>query len=760
MTVTRTNPRAYRAVHAALLGALVAAYAAPSAAFEVDLFDTPIRIDNLFTVGGMWRTQDRDHRLIGKSTLYRLLNPGTNEGLCVSRDLPNGDRGDTGPNSARNMNNFHGDTCTTSGGTAGVPAQPNLDYVAAPGSFSPNGDNGNLNFEKYDIVQATAKLTSDISFSFHEFNVFVRPIYFFDANYSNDFIEDHPDVTLQPRETAFNPKGEDLIGSRFDVLDYNISKVFNVLDRDVSVKIGNQVLNWGESALLFLNSLNSINPANATRARIPGFDLKEAFQPQGMVVLSTDIIDNVSVESFYQYEWKPLVLDPVGSYFSVSDTLGAGGQYAMLSFGKAPEDPLNLYQPYRNDGAENSSTPNTADDDPIGLLGSFAGRTIYRNFDEEAKRRPDDGGQYGAALKFFLEDFNNGTELSFYAANYHSRLPVVSAIATDATCLDSAQGAASLPGNCGYTGPYVAATKEPVPVDSAQLVVEYPENIKLYGVSFNTTVGDFALSGEYAHRPNLPIQIHTVDLTYAALQPAFPAGDISVGPAGTIPGRRSAVPSFLTQYRGFTCTTNANCIQPGQYIRGYESLKVGQTGITVLRLIGGDNPIGASQMTILTEMGWTHVYGMPGLDEIQFQGAGADTHISNGGDGSIGINPRPVANNAFHEGLRQNPTAADPDAFGDANSFGYRIINLNRWDSALFGANFETLSIIQHDVKGTTPGIGGNFVEGRRQFAFGLRADYLSTYIAEIRYTWFTGAGAANSTIDRDNVFVTVGVQF
>lgn len=774
MTVTRSKPRAIRAPHAAALGVLLAAVATPAAAFEFELFETPIRVDNLFTVGAMWRTQDRASYLIGKSTLHRLLNPGSTQGLCVSRD---DDDGVSGPDPDPTANRYTGTTCTTSTSTE------NLRYVNAPGAFSPNGDNGNLNFAKHDIVHATAKLTSDISFSFKDYNIFIRPIYMFDANYANDFVELHPDTTLQPAESDYPDAGVDLVGKRFAVLDYNISRVFTIGERDVSIKVGNQVLNWGESALLFLNSLNTINAPDATRARVPGFDLKEAFQPQGMVVLSTDIIENVSLETFYQYEWKPLLIDPVGSFFSVSDTLGAGGRYAMLSFGKAPEDPLNLYRPYLNDGAADNEGPppggpDLNNDDPIGVLGSSAGRTIYRNSAEEAARRPDDGGQYGAAFKLFLEDFNNGTELAFYAANYHSRLPVVSAIAAQRTCLVGATGAPSLGVDCGFTAPYTPAAEEPIPVDTMSLIVEYPEDIKLYGVSFNTTIGDYALSGEYAFRENLPIQIHTVDLTYTALQPAFPDRDI-VTPAGTIPGRQSAFPTFLTGYRGFACTTDANCIQPGQYIRGYESMKVGQTGLTVLRLIGGDNPIAASQMTLLMEMGWTQVFDMPGLDQIQFQGAGVDTHISTGGDrfdrngngtieaneGSLGIDPPGVAGNSGGNSVRtptlaQNPTAANPDNFGDADSYGYRIINLNRWDSALFGANIETLSIIQHDVKGTTPGIGGNFVEGRKQFAFGVRFDYLSTYIGEVRYTWFTGAGDANSSADRDNVFVTLGVQF
>lgn len=731
-----------RSLYCTLTAALTA-HAGAAAAIDFNVFGTPVTVDSLLTIGASWRMQDRDPSLIGKSTLYRLNNPDSTTGLCVSRT---GDDGVSGPNPNPTQNSYTGDTCTTSG-----TGQPNRRFVAAPGSFSPNGDNGNLNFDKGDIVHAIAKLTTDISFSVADFNVFVRPIYFFDANYSDDFQEVHPDTTLQASTSPLPEAVEDMVGSSLDVLDYHISTVFDVFDRGVSIKLGNQVLNWGESSFLALNSLNTINPPDARRLNMPGLDLKEAFQPVGMLVMGTDLFENASIETFYQYDWRPLIVDPVGSFFSQSDTLGAGGRYAMLSFAKSPEDPNNLYQPRQNS------------QDPIGALGSTAGRTIYRDFAEEKARRPNDGGQYGAALKLFLEDFNNGTELAFYAANYHSRLPVVSAIAAQATCLVGGSPTSVTnppPAGCGVNPVARTAMEEPIPVDTAALIVEYPENIKLYGLSFNTTIGDYALSGEYAFRENLPIQIHSVDLTYAALQPAFPDADINLG-ATTIPGRQSAFPSFLTRYRGLPCGQGQACIEPGQYIRGYEDMKVGQANLTVLRLIGGDNPLAASQMTFLLEMGMTQVFDMPGLDKLQFQGAGTDTHISGGADGTQGIEPPRVPGNSRANNLRQNPTAhKDLDGFGAAESYGYRLLNLTRWDSALFGANLETLALIRHDVKGTTPGIGGNFVQGRKQFNLGLRFDYLATWVGEVRYTWFTGGANRDGQRDRDNIFVTLGYQF
>jgi len=164
--------------------------------------------------------------------------------------------------------------------------------------------------------------------------------------------------------------------------------------------------------------------------RLPGFDVKELFQPTGMIVLNTELTEGINFETFYQYEWAPILIDPVGSFFSSSDTLGDGGTYAMLSFAKAPEDPLQLYEPWRNP------------DDPSAILGSTSSRTVLRDFEEERRRRPSDSGQYGAALRFFFDGLNNGTEVGLYFANYHSRVPSVSALAADATCI----GAGTVPG--------------------------------------------------------------------------------------------------------------------------------------------------------------------------------------------------------------------------------------------------------------------------------------------------------------------------
>lgn len=745
-------------------------------AAQFELFGTPVSVGNLVTIGALMRMQDRDGSNIGKSNLARLQGLAP---LCVGRE---GDDGFSGPG-PRGSNTFFGNTCN--------PAETNADgsnandaFVAAPGSFSPNADNGNLNFDRHDIVHAAAKLTTDISFSIFDTNVFIRTLALFDAEY-NDLQEFHPDTTLIARNTSFSREGKDVIARELKFLDFFVSRGFEFGDQFVNVKVGRQVLNWGESGFLLANSLNSINPADQALLRVPGFDIKELQKPLGMLTVNTEFA-GVNVEAFYGYEWEPINIDPVGSFFSVSDTLGPGGEIAMLSFSKAPEDPGTPYTPTGPDDpfqgpVRGLYSPSQNPDDPAFLLNSQSSRTLFRDKAAERARLPSDTGQYGLALRYFAEGLNGGTEFGAYFSNYHARVPSVSGFAAAETCLPDTVlpglGLVQAAAACGLELPLtqlvgilqaggpLPLSGEALPLDTARLLVEYPEDIRLYGLSFNTTVGDYAVAGEYAYRPNLPIQAHTVDLTFALLQPAFPANDLDLTIAD-LPGRRSAVPDFLqTSFRGQET-------RAGQYVRGWEPMKIGQLNLSILRLLGAtQNPFGASQMTVLLEMGYTHLPGFPELSEFQSNGAGTDTHISAGADGSIGLNPRdvrsnpddPTSDNRTLQSSLQNPTSwfgIDSGGFGTKESYGYRLVTLTRYENAVFGANIELLNAFFHDVEGVGPGLGQNFVEGRKQILSGIRWDYQNTFVGELRYTWFTGGGVRDALRDRDNLLLFLGYQF
>jgi hypothetical protein len=732
---------------ARLLAGLLLGLCGTAQAYNFEFGELKGTLDNQASLGATWRMEDPDERLIGKGN----LNPG----LCL-RDSGNDQ-----------------DPATTLGNGCNSSSNPALNdaFVAAPGSFAVNGDNGNLNYDKHDLVAGAFKLTSDLNLSWRTFGALIRASYFYDEPNTN-FDDRHPDTTFQPAETPRPKVVENLIGNDLERLDTYVFGTFPFIgDRQLTVRVGDQVLNWGESTFLVANSLNHIAPPSLPRLRAPAFDVKELFVPVGMLYLGTEIMPNLSLEAFYQYDWKPAIPDPVGSFYSTSDTAGAGGTYAMLSFGKAAEDPNQSYDPTDNA------------DDATGLFSSSS-RTIRRVED----RLPDDGGQYGFKLAYFAENFNGGTEFAFYHSNTHSRLPIASLYAADSTCIDPGTTNPLLAiVNCGGVGigthGRLGLVEEPLPVETAKIFLEYPEDIKLYGLSFNTTIGDWAWSGEVAYRDNQPLQVHSVDLTLAAVNPAFPMNDIPIcaGLGGApiacvpgsptvamIPGRRSAAPDFVqTRYRGKPPT-------PGSYIRGFESMQVANYGMTLLNTVSASNPVKADQILIVFELGATQIFDMPDVDEMQFNAAGATSHASNGADGTTGVGGNQLGTGCLFmdsdteipgmptasRACQQNPTAQNERAFVDNFSWGFRNVYLFRYQDALFGANLEPLVGIFKDIDGIAPGPGENFIEGSNTYLLGLRYDYLNKGSGEVRYSAETGSGVNNARIDRDNVSMNLRYEF
>ncbi|MGV8202933.1 DUF1302 family protein, partial [Pseudomonas aeruginosa] len=84
-----------------------------------------------------------------------------------------------------------------------------------------------------------------------------------------------------------------------------------------------------------------------------------------------------------------------------------------------------------------------------------------------------------------------------YAMNYHSRNPYYSVIAGNGL-----------------------ATSDPVTGRSTgYYFIDYPEDIRLYGLSFQTNIGSTSVAGELSYRPNMPLQINSTDMSIAAIYP-------------------------------------------------------------------------------------------------------------------------------------------------------------------------------------------------------------------------------------------------
>jgi len=834
----------------AATGLLLTALPGPLLALS---FDWPLGEESLETVlntsitmGAGLRMQDPSSDLIGKAN----LDPQ----VC------------TGPNGAYQ-------SCQGLFRNQLFPAER---LVAAPGAASNNNDDGNLNYRRGELFSAPAKVTSDLTLSYGRFGFFARALYFYDF-VNNDFHEYHPnritrdnalqvgrDTPLLPlppldipallrdpfalftgvissrpwgqtgadgRRIVYGPggvvrnrrsDGEALrqIGTDLQLLD---AVFFTSLplwgDKELTFKLGRQIVNWGESTTLVLNSINQANPVNANNFMRIGRTVEEVFTPLGMVYASFEPFANATVEGFYQLEWDNVETHTPGSYFSDLD-IGTDniGDTVSTNTGGVAEDPERVATPL---------------DSPLTGLSNTTS-TIRRLKDAE----PSASGQFGLALKYYLESVGNGIELGAYFMNYHSRLPIASFYSAEASCARregnplgiDARDLITFLATCpdipflhSLTHPGESAefaTDSAAALDSARFQLEYPKDIQLFGLSFNTAVGDFSIQGEIAYRPNLPLQVDVQDLGFAALGPtltrchdrslgclgsaqllnigigyaedgtatnngssdfvdangASPYPDlINVG-IGHAPGSARAFPSFVTAYRGGTVGETPPCAAGMDdtdyrrgidcYIRGYERFDVYQFNFSTTRVYGPhDNPLAADQIILVTEWGGTWVPGIPALDQLQLEAPGTYYHASAGADGSgadgsrqaCSLNP---ACSFGPDGLRFNQHQEDLEGFADEWSWGYRVIGLFTYESVLPSIGLRPSLVWAHDVGGTSPGPGGNFVQGRKQADLLLETRYKDAFSFTVGYTWFTGGGRYNLMRDRDYLQFFARYQF
>jgi hypothetical protein len=687
MTKTRIRP----------LPALVAAILAPGAAQAIDFaaggwngsFDTTV------SFGQTWRDEARDPRLIG----------------------------------------------TADGGTG----------------RSPNIDDGDLNYRK-GRVSSAYKLVAELSLDRENFGLFVRGSAFYD-----DLVEDS-----DTDRTPISERGKDLAGAYVRLLDAFIYGRWDLAGHELDIRLGRQVANWGESTFIQGGINGAINHFDVAALRAPGSELREAYLPQEMLKLSFGLTDNVTIEAIGLADWNATRPEPVGTYFSTNDFVPRGGEQVFLGFG-AFSDQGTDFRPLGGPFIEDfQAVPR--------------GETLT----------PSDSGQYGAALRWFVPEFAQGTEFGFFFVNYHSKLPVISgrtgtqagignslgtltavvataqglgsglpfdsavAIAANAGAgaaaanggdlsLATATDYATIAANTVLTGGSVSGQATALATHeyarTARYFTEYPEDIQLFGVSFNTQLGTtgVALQGEVSWRQDVPLQFDDVELLFAALTP-FEA--VALGAQGiTLPA--DCTPALPTLSR---------CGQLGahgvdQVVQGWGEFDVWQSQLTATKAF--PPMLGAAQLVAVIEAGLTHVSSMPSKTEGGPNGQG----IRFNGPGTSVSGNEALAGRHFGE--------VEPlDRFADADSWGYRAAFRLDYLGLIGAWNFSPRLVWSQDVDGTTPGPGGNFVEGRTGATLGVLASYQSSLEFDVSYTTFSGAGRYNELTDRDYFAATIRYSF
>lgn len=554
------------------------------------------------------------------------------------------------------------------------------------GSSSNNYDDGNLNFEKGDTYSKIVKGNSELFLDYAVDGTYLTRVGgLLSGRYWYDF-------ELKDEKRAVDPVGqrrelnEDVSdnASGGEILDAYIFTDWWFGNVPVSARYGKQVVSWGESTFI-QGGINIINPFDVPALRAPGSELKDGLLPVEMFYTSVGVTQNVTVEAFVQTDWENVRPDDCGTFFSTND-FAADGCGPVLLAGDLPDSVAlesGLYAP--------------------------------RVGDKEA----DSKDQFGVAVRWFVSELNN-TEFGLYYIKYNSRLPYVSGVVNNPAA----------PAGTQLNDPAKPFTSLP------SYFIEYPENINLYGLSFNTTTpGGWSLGAEYSFRDNLPLQWNAFDLIFGGLQ-ARTDLDGSQTPLSLLERQR------LAEAGGKNLA--------GTEVSGFDTFKVSQAQFTLLKFF--DQVMGANRLTLVTEFGATYVHDLPDESEARF-----------GRSGTFGIGPIPLDTLGGADvcpGANLNANYCKNDGFTTDFSWGYRSRFVWSYLDAFSGINLFPQIAWSHDVQGFSPQPGGAFNEGSKAIGLSMEAVYQNSITANIGYTNFFGGKPHNELTDRDFISASVSYSF
>jgi len=678
-------------VAAALSMSLLTSMVNTAQAARFELGDVEISFDSTFSVGSSWRTENRNwNDNVGKSN-------NANNGLDFT-----------------NYSIF-------------APSPPKEDiWAQGAGGYSTNGDAGNLNYNAGESFSKIFKGVHELDIHYENVGVFVRGMYFYDYAMMDEDRASSNSLTGTTFDPCRDSEAKEQVCQDVRLLDAYVYGDFEIAEMPFSVRLGDQVISWGESTLIS-HGISEINPVDVARLRAPGAEVKEAFIPFGALWGSLGITDNFNIEAFYQYSWEKTILPPPGSYFSNNDFAGDGGQYnnVQLGFGGNPDMNLDYLMGGLNDiGDLVRAAMATGDPTAIAqaqaqagaMYSAYAGNLTLRAPGSKAENDPDDGGQYGLRLSWFVPELND-TEFSLYHVNYHSRRPIFSGVTANFS-------EESIGGDIGYLAQNQITEDNYNELNSfSRVELDYVEDIKMYAMSFNTTIGTTAFAGEVSYRQDEPLQIDDVELLFAAVpqqlantgNPAYAALD----------GVSQMVQADGTTY------------QPGQTANGYILSDTVQAQATLTHLFGPT--FGASQLVGLLEVGGININDMPEQSELRLNGPGTARSGSTSGLMQV-----------LQGGTESNP-------FPTEFAWGYRAVVKMDYTNVFAGINMAPRVVFAHDVSGITPDPLFMFIEDRKSVSLGLKFDYQSKWTADLNYnSFFGGVGTTNKMEDRDYVSFSV----
>ena len=434
----------------ALVGAGLIA-AGPADAQQVRVGNVDLQFDIVGSVGAVFRAEDADPHFI--SAVGGGRNKDTDEANIIAA-LHSGDDAVEAITGLHALSPFSSD-CGHDGDVGTVNYGDMCDSTSGYFLQSVNRDDARRNFsDSGEVMSAVGKITTDISADFGSgLSGFARVTAFYDgvlndeSNYGLDYgVEDD---------------GEKRVGAGIELLDAYINYDFDIGNMPAQIRLGNQVINWGEST--FITGGNSVfSPIDVPALRRPGAEIKEALLPVEALYASVGVTDTVTVEAYVGGS-DHFRLDVGGTGLAGNDYIGDGNAWnddaiilggSPLSGTRAPcsfditaasagaaaigglgandnSNGANLLALYDHNATTIGALQGAIDCDTPGLDlydtttermrldNPYETSTFDRRQDQEL-----DGDTMGLAVRWYAENLNS-TEFAFYAQKYQSRIPYV-----------------------------------------------------------------------------------------------------------------------------------------------------------------------------------------------------------------------------------------------------------------------------------------------------------------------------------------------
>ena len=316
-----------------------------------------------------------------------------------------------------------------------------------------NGDDGDLNYRKGQPFSAYTSFTSELLMAMPErgYKFLIR------TTGQYDFGVNDTD------RTALSADAKSQAVDSIQLLDFWAEKDFNIGAQRAHFRLGNQVINWGESYFAS-GGVNATNSLDIQKLLIPGTQLKQALLPAPMLSFATSMPDGFTADAYYQFLWNSNRYPPVGTFWSTSNVYGRGAGPASYNYNNFNIAGLSAPTIAAMQGLNPGSSQVLNSVNQNLLNQQYNGAPFYAYGGETLTVLPGNKPQMGMRVGY--KPSGADVSFAFYYENYTDKSPVVSYLASGTT------------------------------------EFSYLQNRSLFGISSNVALGDWAIGSELSYRPH------------------------------------------------------------------------------------------------------------------------------------------------------------------------------------------------------------------------------------------------------------------